>query len=49
MSMDYKQRFKELKAKTLEATNQAFRIGFEQGLQQAAMENAQMQVQQMHM
>lgn len=47
MSIDFKQRYKELKSKTLEATNLAYRLGMEAGLQQAAMENAQMQVQQM--
>lgn len=47
MSVDFKQRYKELKSKTLEATNLAYRLGMEAGLQQAAMENAQMQVQQM--
>lgn len=47
MSADYKSKFKEMRAKLLESTDMAYRLGFEDGLKQAATENAQMQVQQM--
>jgi hypothetical protein len=44
--VNYKQKYEELKMKFMEAVDQAFRIGFEQGAVQG-MQDAQMQQQQM--
>lgn len=44
--LDYKSRYKELRAKMLESTDVAYRLGYADGLKQAAADNAQMQIQQ---
>lgn len=46
MSLDYRAKYKELKAKLIESTDVAYRLGFEAGLKQAMQDQAQMQIQQ---
>lgn len=46
MSLDYKAKYKELKAQMLRSTDLAYRLGYEQGTKDAQMENMQMQMQQ---
>lgn len=44
--INYKQKYQELKMKFMESVDAAYRIGFEQGAQQAAMDQMVMQQQQ---
>jgi hypothetical protein len=48
--LDYKQKYKELRAKLLESTDVAYRLGFEEGLKEGELlAQQQMQQQQMAM
>lgn len=44
--INYKQKYQELKAKFMDSVDAAFRLGFEQGSQQAQMDQAMQQQQQ---
>lgn len=47
MSADYKSKYLNIRAKLAEASDVAFRLGYEQGMKDAMMQQAQQQVQQM--
>jgi len=46
MAADYKQKYVELRTKFVEATDVSFRLGYEQGMKDAMMQQAQQQVEQ---
>jgi hypothetical protein len=46
VGIDYKQKYQELKAKYMESVDQAFRLGYEDGMKQATQDAAQQQMQQ---
>lgn len=46
MSMDYKAKYKEMRAQLIKSSDLAFRLGYEQGMKDAQVENMQMQMQQ---
>jgi hypothetical protein len=46
MSMDYKAKYKEMRAQLIKSSDLAFRLGYEQGMKDAQVENMQMQMEQ---
>jgi len=46
MSMDYKAKYKEMRAQLIKSSDLAFRLGYEQGMKDAQVEAMQMQMEQ---
>ncbi len=46
MSLDYRAKYKEMRAQLIKSSDLAFRLGYEQGMKDAQVENMQMQMQQ---
>jgi hypothetical protein len=44
--MDYKAKYKEMRAQLIKSSDLAFRLGYEQGMKDAQVENMQMQMEQ---
>jgi hypothetical protein len=46
MALDYRAKYKEMRAQLIKSSDLAFRLGYEQGMKDAQVENMQMQMQQ---